>query len=415
MGARATGGGVELLKTCIRLRFMWQGKRRTPKLAWEPTPRNEARAHKLMDTITTEIKHGVFIYERYFPDEVKEIAEGETLATFGQKWLTTVIADIGTKRDYKRSLDRVWNPTLGEKRLVNIRYSELMAVVATRMQAVSGKTVNNDLIVLRQVFKMAVADGLIARSPAATIKRIEHQSPAPDPFTPEEMMLILADLRAKAPEPVWAYYQFAFATGIRPSEQIIARWTKFSQRDETLLIDTARTHGREKSTKTNKVRTIELTPPALEALIAMKPHTFLKGPDATIFMNPRTGRPWTNDEYQRITYFHPALKRLGIRSRDAYQTRHTFATLALMSEETVNAAYVAEQMGHTSTRMFFKVYSRWIHGADKGRQRAKLAASWPGVGHGENQAQQKQQVIGAQRGLPARPPGDEGKTRGENP
>jgi integrase len=65
-----------------------------------------------------------------------------------------------------------------------------------------------------------------------------------------------------------------------------------------------------------------------------------------------------------------------IRQRRAYATRHTFATVALMGG--VRPAYVAEQMGHTSTRMFFEVYARWINGADKGLQRSMMAQAFSG-------------------------------------
>lgn len=54
----------------------------------------------------------------------------------------------------------------------------------------------------------------------------------------------------------------------------------------------------------------------------------------------------------------------------AYQTRHTFATLALMAG--VNPAYIARQLGHANTAMLFKHYSKWIDGADAGREKSKL-------------------------------------------
>lgn len=65
------------------------------------------------------------------------------------------------------------------------------------------------------------------------------------------------------------------------------------------------------------------------------------------------------------TCFHPTLLRLGLRLRDAYQTRHIFATLALMAG--INPAYIARQHG-----MLFKHYSKWIDGADADRQKSKL-------------------------------------------
>ncbi len=61
---------------------------------------------------------------------------------------------------------------------------------------------------------------------------------------------------------------------------------------------------------------------------------------------------------------------MGIRRRRAYNTRHTYATVVLMAG--VNLAYIARQLGHKDTSMLLKHYARWIDGADKGSEAAKL-------------------------------------------
>ena len=39
-----------------------------------------------------------------------------------------------------------------------------------------------------------------------------------------------------------------------------------------------------------------------------------------------------------------------------------------------NPAWVARQLGHRSTKMLYEVYSRWINGADRGFEKAKVEA-----------------------------------------
>lgn len=56
-----------------------------------------------------------------------------------------------------------------------------------------------------------------------------------------------------------------------------------------------------------------------------------------------------------------------------YQTRHTFATTALMAG--ANPAYISRQLGHKTAEMVYKVYAKWIDGADRGREKAKWEAS----------------------------------------
>ena len=118
----------------------------------------------------------------------------------------------------------------------------------------------------------------------------------------------------------------------------------------------------------------------MEALAALRPYTYMLGRgdeegEADIFQNPVTRQPWHDERSQREHYWTPTLKRLKIRRRRAYCTRHTFCTVALMAG--VNPAYIAAQAGH-STRMLLEKYTRWIPGADGGSERARLAAAMAG-------------------------------------
>jgi integrase len=110
----------------------------------------------------------------------------------------------------------------------------------------------------------------------------------------------------------------------------------------------------------------------MDVLQRQKVHSFMRGAESPIFINPVTNTPWPDVQDQRKLYFHPALRALGIRSRDAYQTRHTYATTALMAG--VNPAYIARQLGHKNPTMLFKHYGKWIDGADGGFEAAKLNA-----------------------------------------
>lgn len=194
--------------------------------------------------------------------------------------------------------------------------------------------------------------------------------PAPQPFDLDEVTLILAHIRERYPEQVANYFEFAFSTGMRTSELIGLKWGRVDWRRNQVTVDTAKVLSEEKGTKTNRVRNVDLTDRALAALTRQKAHSFLKGSDAAIFENPITGRAWADEQQQWRLFWVPTLKALGMRMREAYQTRHTYATLALMAG--VNPAYIARQMGHANTGMLFKHYGRWIDGADKGAEAAKL-------------------------------------------
>jgi integrase len=143
-------------------------------------------------------------------------------------------------------------------------------------------------------------------------------------------------------------------------------------RKRVVKVDGANVYDEESdSTKTGIERLVKLNSLALEALEQQKAFTFLAGNH--VFHDPKTGEPWA---YSKITdvrgFWQTALKRCGIRYRRPYSTRHTYATLGLMSG--ANPAFLAKQLGH-SLEMFFNVYADWINGSDDDREMAKIEAA----------------------------------------
>jgi len=75
-----------------------------------------------------------------------------------------------------------------------------------------------------------------------------------------------------------------------------------------------------------------------------------------VFCN-RNGTPIDNQNFLNRVW-SPLLRHLDIPHRRAYQMRHTAATLWLASGEAPE--WIARQLGHTSTEMLFRVYSRYV-------------------------------------------------------
>ena len=134
------------------------------------------------------------------------------------------------------------------------------------------------------------------------------------------------------------------------------------------MVDRANVYGEEQgSTKTMVARKVRLNSEAVIALERQKAFTF--GECDKVFNDPRTEAPWKYHDITDSAHWPVTLKRLGLRHRRPYNTRHTYATLALMAS--VNPAYMARQMGH-SLEVFFKVYADWIDGEGDEREIAKL-------------------------------------------
>lgn len=71
--------------------------------------------------------------------------------------------------------------------------------------------------------------------------------------------------------------------------------------------------------------------------------------------------------------FNAALKRAGIRRRNPYHTRHTFACWLLSAG--ANPSFIASQMGHENAQMVYEVYGAWIEEMN-GEQVLMLTISW---------------------------------------
>lgn len=373
------GDGVDVRETSIRLKFTYPaGVTRRETLMLDgvvllPTVPNVKLAHRMAKDIRTAIRAGTFDYAAFFPHSKHAPASGSL--TFGaacDEWLKSK-GQLATKtlNQYRNALG-FWKRMFGaETPLASMRHAAMAAKIGGHPWA-SAKLMNNYLITLRGVFKLHGRD-MKTPDPTDGIENAKHQKPPPDPLTDAERDAVLADMAKHYDIRVWAYFAFAFSTGLRPEEAIALQWGDVDWQQRTARIQRAKTAGELGPLKTYQVRDVDLTQRALAALQAMKPHTFMLGDGAEVFQNPVTGKGWHDERSQRDHYWRPSLRRCGIRARRAYATRHTFATSALMGG--VRPPYIARQMGHKNTKMLFDTYAKWIDGADRGRERGALEAS----------------------------------------
>jgi integrase len=96
------------------------------------------------------------------------------------------------------------------------------------------------------------------------------------------------------------------------------------------------------------------------ALMAMRPEGFKDDPrrfgEQYVFRT-RTGQPIDNSNFvDRV--WKPLLRHLGLKYRRPYNMRHTCATLWLAAGEAPE--WIARQLGHTTTEMLFRTYSRFV-------------------------------------------------------
>jgi integrase len=353
--------GIHLNGNGLQIDFRYKGVRCKEHWDIKPTDSNLKAASKRRQRILDEIRLGTFNYAEEFPHSKRATQFGDvrkntlTFAECAEKWISNQShLAKSTLASYKSALDSMWLPAVGEILIRDIKPSDLQSAV--KQLGVGKKTTNNYLTPCRKVFRLALDEGYIDKDPSARLENRRVQKPEPDPLDLDEVGAVLNYMKAHCPEQVLNYFQIAFFTGLRTSELIALTWDDVDLDKRKLRVNKAKVKGEVKGTKTNSVRYVDLNTRAVEALDRQKKITL--GVGEVVFRNPKTGQPWANDKYQRKTYWHPTLAALNMRPRDAYQTRHTFATWMLMNG--VAPAYIANQMGHANMGMLLQRYGRWL-------------------------------------------------------
>jgi integrase len=376
MGREEDLAGIEVRARSIRIRFMYRGKMRKETLykgniPMLPTETNVEIAKKRLKAIKKEIRDDTFVYAEYFPkssylsEPKKDVV---MLFQIMDMYISLLEAKPSTKIQFQNRLNNFWKKVLKNQPITDVSYSDILTGLTLGTWK-SGKSRNNEISLIYNVFEFARIDKVINVNPCEEVKRVKYQKPVADPFNLSEVQAILAYLRDHRHEQIWNFVQLMFFTGLRTSEGIALRWTDIDFRKKEVLIHGANVYGEEvDETKTFEARTVKLNALAVEALQRQKSHTLLAGEH--VFHDPRTREPWA---YAKITdvrsFWKVTLTNLGIRYRRPYSMRHTYATLGLMSG--VKPGFMASQLGH-NLEMFFKVYAKWLSGADDDREMAKL-------------------------------------------
>lgn len=338
---------------------------------------HKSTAENILLRIQADLSQDKFNLNDYFPHHPKakrfQKASDITIKSALEDWLNrkSRVLEISTLRDYKSSINYHLIPAFGEFSLTDLTTGLIRTWISNL--DISNKRINNVLIPLRAIYSEAFYDEIIDRNPLDRIKNLPKQSTEVEPFTFEEMNLILEACEGQ----IKNIFTFAFWTGLRTSELIALKWEDINLKDGLAHIRNVRTRTGDKDhpKTSSSIRQIELLPPAKNALLLQKKHTGDKG---DIFLDPQTNLPWKHDGPLRKTGWKNALVKAGVKYKKPYCTRHTFASLVLSSG--ANPMWVAKQLGHKDWGMLRKVYGRYIVDVDTS-VRSKISSLWSPDGH----------------------------------
>lgn len=350
---------------------MYRGQECRETLKLSHTKANIKYAERLRGEILNAIELGTFAYAKYFPESTQlhkfgikparhKVTVGELLEEQFRIYERALAPStlLTYRRSSRTHLESKWKDTL----LVDLTPAALRAWLATF--TCKARSVRQLLIPLRGALELAVNDDLIESSPLDRVKlqkildrdayEVEFET---DPFSAQEIEAILAASSGQERN----VFQFAFCTGMRPSEYIALRWESIDWGGLQAKVERVRVMGKSREGVKTRAgrRLVDLRKGAYDALVAQKQHSALA--NGLVFLDPATGKGWDNTGRLSL-YWTATLKRAKVRYRNPYQTRHTFASTLLSTGE--NPMYVAKQMGHADTTMITRTYGRWLEQED---------------------------------------------------
>ena len=321
--------------------------------------------------IKREIRRGEFDFLRWFPNKKPtnqhKPTKGTLLRDFLPIWLEARkngYADqrplaMSTYKDYVKKTNNSLIPAFGHICLDEVNTTDSYDWAESYGKETTTHTVRNIISPLRVAFDYAVYKQLIPENPIKNVKVYGKQKNQKtnnhDPFEKHEIHAILNNCRGQLHNLI----RFAFFTGLRTSELCALQWSDFKPTMKLVHVNKAITQADVVAgdTKTfQSERFVKLSKTALYSLQSQAKYTKKAGQE--IFQNPYNCDPWNGDRNIR-SHWRTVLRKAGVRYRNPYQTRHTYASMNLSAGE--NPAWISKQMGHCSVAFTLLTYASYIN------------------------------------------------------
>jgi integrase len=353
--------------------FRFQGVRCREQTLLPDSPANRARLTRLGEKIERAIRDGSFVYSDHFPASRKVVEFARpatplgtpstvTTPTFGEfAELWFLETEPRWRKQYREqlraTLDRIVLPYFGTTNLQRVDRAMLLAFQAEAAkrrgrggQSISAKRINKLMALVKTILNEA-CDRYELTSPARGLKRLKQKRSEVQPFTLDEVNRLIAGVR----EDYRSYLTLRLLTGLRTGEADGLQWEDIDFQRDQLHVQRTFSRDGDGDTKTeSSKRVVPLVPQVKEALLLQQE---LKAEGCPWVFHSAVGNPIDVVNFTNRVWY-PLLRYLGLKLRPPYQMRHTAATLMLASGE--NPEWVAKVLGHTTTEMLFRIYSRFI-------------------------------------------------------
>ncbi len=352
--------GIEIRGRSIRIIFYYQGIRCRETVATGVSKSNVNYATRRRAEILRKIEDNEFDYELEFPSskKVTKFNDSYKCSVLFENLIARYMKSNKkpiTKKTYCRMINAKLVPYFGEIAVKDVNAQLIRKFIATLKH--TRHYINQVLLHLRAMLDYALNDGLINKQPMLELsidKLIENVETESEyevlPLTKRDQEKLLD---ACDDQLIKNFIILAVNTGMRIGELIALRWADIH--DDYIEVNFNMVKGDESTPKTDmSMRKIMILPKAAEALSNLRAIT---GEYENVIVSLYTKKPWlSSDAFWK--HWVKLIKKAGIKYRQPYQMRHTYASTLLSQGE--NPLWVATQMGHVDTEMITKRYGKWI-------------------------------------------------------
>jgi integrase len=293
-----------------------------------------------------------------------------TVRAYLTDWLTTYAdahCKASTASDYRKVINRHILPALGDRRLHEVTRADIKRLIASLIaQGRKKQTIHNILTPLKEAYHHAIDDGIVTMNPATSMGRLvttrESAGSHIDPLTAEEVRTLLQTAQEKRTS-LYSLLLCAVRTGMRQGELIGLQWGDVDFRGMFIEVRRAVVRRSVTTTKTHKIRRVDMSPQLASVLQALKETRSLecamkgKPMPEWVFLGAAGDR--VNDDILRKA-FYDCLDKAELRRVRFHDLRHTFASLLI--QQGANPKYVQETLGHGSIAVTLDIYSHLFKG-----------------------------------------------------
>lgn len=345
---------IEVFKDRLRLAWSWQGKRFWLYIGLPDSIANRKAAEIKARQIELDMTSGNFdpSLVKYKPQKQESFSVTELFDQF-IKHKQRTISQEGLAKYI--GLQKHVSVFFGNKNVFAVTETvseNFRDYLAQKLQPI---TVRERIVLMNACWEWGQKKKLVTENPWADVKTSVPPKQRPQPFTIGEIGAIVHKFRSDSNLANYAdYVEFKFGVGLRTGEAAALLWRHCSPECDRIWIGESLSNGNRNSTKTNKARTVPLTPRLQQLLLNRRTNDSL--PDDLIFTSTNGSVIDSKNFCNR--YWKPALAELGIDYRKPYNTRHTLISHGL--EAGMNPVAIASLTGH-NVRTLYENYAGLVN------------------------------------------------------